>query len=90
MEVLYSLGTVVKIKNDPSEYTIIGYCPLDENQRVYTYIGVNAALGVSVFENARPFQQEDIEKVVFLGYSEEKSENFRIRLGLSMKSLTKK
>lgn len=81
MEILYSLGTVVKVKNDPSEYTIIGYCPVDEKQRVYSYIGVNAALGLSLSGIAKPFDQDDIEEVVFLGYSEEKSESFRIRLG---------
>ena len=81
MEILYSLGTVVKVKDKPAEYTIIGYCPMDESGRVYTYMGVNAALGLSVNTNALPFDAEDIEKVVFLGYSEEKSERVRINLG---------
>ena len=81
MEVLYSLGTVVKIKDDSSEYTIIGYCPLDKNNKMYTYVGINAALGISVRPDARCFDNEAIKEVVFLGYSDEQSENFRIRLG---------
>jgi len=48
------------------------------------YIGVNAALGLSISANAKPFNQDDIEEVVFLGYSEEKSESFRIRLGRAL------
>lgn len=81
MEILHCLGTVVKIKEDPSEYTIIGYCPEDAEKKVHTYIGINAALGLSLHDNAIFFENEDIEKVIFLGYSEEKSETFRIRLG---------
>ena len=38
MEHIYSLGTVVKIKEDPSEYTIIGYCPEDEEKKIHEYI----------------------------------------------------
>ena len=84
MEILYSLGTVVKIKEDPSEYTIIGYCPVDKNEKTYTYVGINAALGLSLRAYARCFNNEDIENVVFLGYSDEQSEDFRIRLGKTL------
>lgn len=84
MEILYSLGTVVKVKDDPTEYTIIGYWPEDENKKVRTYIGINAALGLSLRAGAKCFDTEEIDQIVFLGYSEENSENFRIRLGRLM------
>jgi len=80
MEHIYSLGTVVKIKEDPSEYTIIGYCPEDEEKKIHEYIGINAALGLSLRANATCFDEENIEQVVFEGYSDEKGTDFRNRL----------
>lgn len=84
MEILYSLGTVVKVKDDPTEYTIIGYWPEDENGKAHTYVGINAALGLSLRAAAKCFDTEEIDQIVHLGYSEEKSELFRIRLGRLM------
>lgn len=80
MEHIYSLGTVVKIKENPSEYTIIGYCPEDEEKKIHEYIGINAALGLSLRANAACFDEENIEQVVFEGYSDEKGADFRKRL----------
>ena len=89
MEVLYSLGTVVTVKFAAGEYTIIGYCPTDEKGEVYTYLGINAAIGLSVDEHVLPFHSKDIDKVVFTGYSDETGESFRVKLGLAMQNQKK-
>lgn len=81
MATLNALGTVVKVRGQKAEYTIIGYYPVDGQGQVHTYLGVNAALGLSLAAGVLPFDQEEIEETVFLGFSEEKSEKFRIRLG---------
>ena len=81
MDVLYPLGTVVTLKEQEEEFVIAGYCPVDADGKVYTYLGIDAVLGLTYGRMARPFLAEEIEKIVFRGYSDEESEEFRICLG---------
>ena len=84
MDVLYPLGTVVTLKEQPEEYVIIGYCPVDAEGKVFTYLGIDAVLGLTYGNLARPFMKDEIEKIVFRGYSDEESEEFRICLGMKL------
>ena len=52
----------------------------DEEKKIHEYIGINAALGLSLRANAACFDEENIEQVVFEGYSDEKGADFRKRL----------
>lgn len=82
MEQLYPLGTVVRLKDSIWEYVIIGYCPIDSRTgEEYTYLGVNAAYGLSVRPDSIAFHQNMIEKVIYQGYVDEQGQSFRERLG---------
>lgn len=86
MEQLYPLGTVVRLKKSILEFVIIGYCPNDKRTgENYTYLGVNAAYGLSEQPDAILFHQNMVEKVIYQGYVDEQGEDFRERLGRVMR-----
>ena len=81
MENILKLGAVVKIDNSPVELMIIGYYPeVSETGAVYTYMGINAEYGISFKDDALYFNQDRITEIVYEGYSDEESDEFRAKL----------
>ncbi|MDD5803446.1 DUF4176 domain-containing protein [Blautia sp. HCP3S3_H10_1] len=81
MEKLYPIGTVVKFNENPLEYTITGYFPQNkETGEVFTYMAVNASFGITTGPGAILFNAEQIGKVIFEGYRDEKADQFLEKL----------
>ena len=86
MNELFKLGTVVRIQDVSDELMIIGYFPIDtENKRIYAYLGVNAAFGITFSDSSVFFDHDSITEIVFDGFSDEESDDFRSKI-MNLKS----
>lgn len=59
---------------------IIGYYPEDENGRVYTYLGIDADAGISFKDDVVFVDKNTITNVLYEGYSDAESDEFRAKL----------
>ena len=100
-ESLLPVGSCVKIANNSKSIMIAGYLFYDnQNKKMYDYIGVYTPIGVKkpkqnveLNKSCTYFNNRDIEKTLFLGYSDEESDfyckylsNIRSRLSKIEKS----
>ena len=69
------LGTVVKIKNNNNLLVIIGYNDIIKN-KLQGYYSVVYPIGTTTGEDFIEFNDQEVNKIVFLGYKDEKYDNF--------------
>ena len=92
-ESLLPICSCVKIKNNAKMIMIAGYLPFDDEQKImYDYIGIYPPIGIkkskrniTLNKDYIYFKDSDIEKVIYIGYSDDKSEFYRKYL-LDMKN----
>jgi hypothetical protein len=68
------IGTVVQIKNVPKKAMITGYLIFsekDKGEKIYDYSGCPYPVGIIETARTAVFNHEDIEKIVYLGYSDD-------------------
>lgn len=90
---LLPVGSCVKLSNYSKNIMIAGYLPYDNQQKLmYDYIGIYTPIGIRKFRQNMClnkdyicFKNDDIEKIIFLGFSDNKSEFYRKYL-LEMKN----
>ena len=74
-EELLPFGSVVRIKGDTSKYEIIGL--LVQNEQVeYDYCAIELPKGYLGKDSLVAFNHEDIDKVIFEGYSDNDVKSF--------------
>ena len=87
MDDYLKLGAVVKIKDVDTNCLVIGYYPEDpESGCVYTYLGIDPVYGLSFNENMLFFNQDAVTEIVFDGYSDSESNEFRKTLNDFMRT----
>ncbi len=76
------LGTVVKLKNGTKSVMITGFCMYDNdnNHTLYDYCGCLYPEGMLSNKEAHLFNHDDINDIVFLGYSSEEDKKFKVNL----------
>lgn len=75
MDRLLPIGSVIHTKNANCYTMILGYCkPVEEENTVnwYDYAGCIYPIGYMDVESTVVFNEEDIDKVIFEGFSNEK------------------
>lgn len=80
MDELLSVGTIVKIKNamESVRTMIIGYYPFsEETETMYEYSGIIYPQGITGDQSLLVFDSEDVEEVVFQGYTDEEGVELR-------------
>ena len=81
-ESLLSVGSCVKIANNSKMIMIAGYLPYDNQKKImYDYIGIYLPIGIrkprqkiKVNKDYICFKNSDIKKIIFIGYSDKKSD----------------
>ncbi len=76
------VGSCVKLLNNSKTIMVAGYCPYDEQEQImYDYIGIYVPIGIrkpkkEVKENKDYifFKSSNIERVLFIGYSNDNSD----------------
>ena len=76
------LGTIVKLKNGKKCLMITGFCLYDNDHGhvLYDYCGCMYPEGMLSNKENNLFNHSDIEKVINLGYSTDKDNNFKVNL----------
>lgn len=82
------VGSVVRLKNAKRNVVVIGYSIVEENSiKVWDYMGCPYPVGVVASDQNLLFNRGDIERVIFLGYSDPEDKNFRNQLKETMKRI---
>lgn len=78
MEKILPIGSIVKLKNGTQKIMIINRGALFNNGGTIGYFDYSACLYPfgQTDQRVHFFNEEDIEKVIFTGYSDEEEENF--------------
>jgi len=76
MDSYFPIGTVIQTKGSIIQFMIIGY-NFKKDGKVYDYVSVVHPVGITYVEkevnfNIAAFNQEDVDKVYFVGYLDEK------------------
>lgn len=79
------VGSCVRISNCPKMIMIAGHLPYDDvKDKVYDYIGIYYPLGIrkskkdiKLDKDYIFFNSNDVEKLVYIGFSEDKSDFYR-------------
>lgn len=74
---LLPIGSVVLLKESTRRLLIVGQCvSRDENSRIFDYTAVLFPDGFSKPDKMYMFDREQIDKVYYVGYMDEKSKDF--------------
>lgn len=76
------IGTVVLLKNGQKRVMITGFCaiPGDDTKKVYDYIGCLYPEGFISSSQNLLFDHDQIEKLYYLGYSDDEEKEFKKKL----------
>lgn len=74
------IGTIVMLKNDIVLYMIVGYLNRSDNEEIRDYISIGFPYGMMTLDSVTYFNHDDIEKIVFLGYKNDKYELLKEKL----------
>ena len=77
LEKYLPIGTIVLLKEAESKIMITGYLPIDEeDDTLYDYSACSFPEGIIDDEETLVFNHEDIQKVFYLGYDDEETQEF--------------
>jgi hypothetical protein len=75
------IGTVLMLKGGSKRVMITGFvCNNQEDRKVYDYSGCLYPEGILSSNNTLLFNHDQIEKVDYLGYSDEEEKEFKKKL----------
>lgn len=76
------IGTVVLLKEGKKRIMITGFCaiPGDDTKKVYDYIGCLYPEGFISSNQSLLFNHDQIDKLYYLGYSDDEEKNFKNEL----------
>lgn len=77
MSELLPIGTVIRQKGARLPLMIIGYYPYDQNKKMWQYTGVDLFLGTGSPDGKYAFNGDEIEEILFRGYTNEEGDAFR-------------
>lgn len=90
MNQLLTIGTIVRIKKMASgmNMMIVGYYPIEkETETLFEYSGILYPQGFIGERSIFLFYAEDIEEIIFDGYSDEEGKEFRKGLPLLLQTI---
>lgn len=83
------IGTVVLLKGGKKRLMITGFCSYDlaNKTKAYDYTGRLYPEGIITSKETALFNHNQIEKIYFLGYSDQEEKNFKVKLIQELKKL---
>lgn len=83
------IGTVVLLKGAKKRLMITGFCSYDlaDKTKAYDYTGCLYPEGIITSKETALFNHNQIEKIYFLGYSDQEEKNFKVKLIQELKKL---
>ena len=86
------LGTVVMLKKGKHRAMIVGYCvKLAEDPKApyYDYMGCLFPEGIFTTEQSLVFNHSDIDEIYYMGYVDEETKKFQIKLKETIEKIDK-
>ena len=74
---LFSIGSIVKIKDFEKRVLIVGFRGVDDSERIYDYIGFVYPYGFLDRQNVILFDNDAILDIINLGYKTIEDEEFK-------------
>ena len=91
MEEFLPIGTVVLLKEATRKVLIIGFAQVEENsKKIWDYVGCAYPIGVISNNTSLLFDKEQIDKVIFQGYSDNEDKTFRKDLEANLSRIKNK
>lgn len=82
------VGSVVLLKGATQNVIIIGFAPIEQGQtKIWDYLGAPYPIGVISSDKNLLFNNEQIDKVIAKGYSDDTEKLFRIEMEKSLKTI---
>ena len=87
-EELLPVGSIVLLKEAKRKVVIIGFAVVENgSNEIWDYLGAPYPIGVISNDRNLIFNREQIQKVVFVGYSDEEDKSLRIEIDNNLESL---
>ena len=84
------VGSVVRLKGGKMNILITGFAPIEQGKdKVWDYLGAIWPVGVVKTSENLLFNRDQIEEVIFKGYTDEKELDFRDKLEQSIEMIKK-
>ena len=85
------LGSVVRLKGGKLRIAVIGSTPIEKGKtEVWDYLGAVWPMGVITSDNNLLFNRDQIEEVVFEGFTDSAEVEFRTKLEKAVEEIKKK
>ena len=82
------VGSIVLLKGATQNVIIIGFAPIEHGQaKVWNYLGAPYPIGVISSDKNLLFDNEQIDKVIAKGYSDDTEKLFRMEMEQSLKTM---
>lgn len=84
------VGSVVRLKDAKMNIIVIGYAPVVKNKtEIWDYLGAMWPMGVISSDKNLLFNRDQIDIVVYEGYSNDEEKDFRAKLEKAMAEIKK-
>lgn len=86
------IGTVVLLKGGKKRLMVCGFCAFDESNKnkVYDYTGCLFPEGIISSKQLALFDHSQIERIYYLGLSDQEEKGFKLKLNKSLQELIRK
>ena len=76
-----SIGSIVKLKKIDFDIMIIGFCvKAKDEEKIYDYLGCMYPVGLISKDEYLFFNHDDIDRVIYLGYTNELDKEYKSML----------
>lgn len=84
------VGSVVRLKDAKMNIIVIGYTPIEKNKtEIWDYLGAMWPMGVISSDRNLLFNRDQIETIVFEGFSNDEEKDFRAKLEKAVAEIKK-
>ena len=85
------VGSVVRLKGGKMRLVVIGYTPIEKGkEEVWDYLGAIWPMGVITSDKNLLFNRDQVEEVVFEGFSDSAELEFRTKLEKAVDEIKKR
>ena len=85
------VGSIVRLKDATMRLIVIGYTPIEKGKvEVWDYLGAIWPMGVITSDKNLLFNRDQVEEVIFEGYSDSAELEFRTKLEQAVKEIKKR
>lgn len=83
-------GSIVRLKGGNVRVAVIGFTPIEKGKtKVWDYLGAVWPIGVITSDNNLLFNRDQIEEVIFEGYTDSAELEFRTKLEKAVEEIKK-